>query len=36
MQSIDAIYKFGNLYDRNTLKRILLEDGSIEHLIPLV
>lgn len=28
MKSIDAIYKFGNLYDRKTHNRILLEDGS--------
>lgn len=28
MKSIDAIYKFGNLYDRQSRKRIFLEDGS--------
>lgn len=28
MQPIQAIYKFGNLYDKNTKKRILIEDGS--------
>lgn len=27
MNSIDAIYKFGNLYDRKTRKRILIKDG---------
>lgn len=28
MQSIEAIYKFGNLYDKNTKKRILIDDGA--------
>src|SRR6218665_1836832 len=28
MKSIDAIYKFGNLYDKATRKRVLIEDGS--------
>lgn len=28
MQSIEAIYKFGNLYDKDTKKRILIEDGA--------
>lgn len=28
MKSIDVIYKFGNLYDRQTLKRVLIEDGA--------
>lgn len=28
MKSIDAIYKFGNLYDRKTKKRIVVNDGT--------
>lgn len=28
MKRINAIYKFGNLYDPNTRKRILIEDGA--------
>jgi hypothetical protein len=28
MKSIDAVYRFGNLYNRKTLKRILMEDGA--------
>ncbi|MEM9686625.1 MAG: hypothetical protein AAF934_06850 [Bacteroidota bacterium] len=28
MKSIDAIYKFGHLYNRETRKRILIEDGA--------
>lgn len=28
MKSIDAIYKFGHLYNRETRKRILIEDGT--------
>jgi hypothetical protein len=28
MKSIDAIYKFGNLYDRKTRRRVLMEDGA--------
>ena len=27
MQSIEVIYKFGNLYDKNTKERILIDDG---------
>ncbi len=28
MKKIEAIYKFGNLYDKQTRKRILIEDGT--------
>lgn len=28
MKAIDAVYKFGNLYDRVSKKRILIDDGA--------
>jgi hypothetical protein len=33
MESIEAIYKFGNLYEKNSRKRILINDGAAVTII---